>query len=44
MALNSIGQNDRARESFEQLIKLYPEHDTARLAKQAVDRLKFGKP
>ena len=40
MALNAIGQNDRARESFETLMKLYPDHEVARLAKQAVDRLK----
>jgi tol-pal system protein YbgF len=44
LALSSIGQTDRARESFEQLMKLYPEHDSARLAKQQVDRLKLGKP
>jgi tol-pal system protein YbgF len=44
MALSAIGQTERARESFETLMKLYPEIDLARLAKQQVDRLNRGKP
>jgi len=44
IALSAIGQTDRARESFETLMKLYPEVDLARLAKQQVDRLNRGKP
>jgi tol-pal system protein YbgF len=44
IALSAIGQTDRARESFESLMKLFPESDLARLAKQQVDRLNRGKP
>ena len=44
IALSAMGQNDRARESFEALMKLFPEHDTARLAKQQLDRINRGKP
>jgi len=40
MALNAIGQIDRARESFEMLIKQFPDDEMASLAKQALDRLK----
>ena len=39
-----MGQTDRARESFETLMKTYPDHDMARMAKQQVDRLNRGKP
>ena len=38
MALSAMGQTDRARESFETLMKTY-DHDMARMAKQQVDRL-----
>jgi tol-pal system protein YbgF len=44
IALSALGQTDRARESFETLMKLFPEEDLARLAKQQVDRLNRGKP
>jgi tol-pal system protein YbgF len=44
IALSAIGQTDRARESFETLMKVFPESDLARLAKQQVDRLNRGKP
>jgi tol-pal system protein YbgF len=44
MALSAMGQTDRARESFETLMKTYPDHDMARMAKQQVDRLNRGKP
>jgi tol-pal system protein YbgF len=44
IALSALGQTDRARESFEMLMKLYPDIDLARLAKQQVDRLNRGKP
>jgi tol-pal system protein YbgF len=44
MALERLGQLDRARESWETLIKNYPETDAARLAKQALDRLNKGRP
>lgn len=44
VVLSEMGQADRARESFEALIKLYPETDLARLAKQNLDRLKTTKP
>ena len=44
MAYTAIKQEDRARESFETLIKLYPEHDTGRLAKQRLDSLNRAKP
>ena len=44
IALSQMGQTDRARESFEILMKLFPDSDLARLAKQQVDRLNRGKP
>lgn len=44
IVLSETGQTDRARESFEILMKQYPETDLARLAKQQVDRLNRGKP
>ena len=44
IALGQMGQTDRARESFEILMKQFPETDLARLAKQQVDRLNRGKP
>jgi hypothetical protein len=39
-----MGQTDRARESFETLMKTFPDHDMSRMAKQQLDRLKSGKP
>ena len=44
LVFSEIGQADRARESFEILMKQYPETDLARLAKQQMDRLNRGKP
>lgn len=40
LALNAVKQTDRAREAFETLIKQYPDHDMARLAKQNLDRMR----
>jgi tol-pal system protein YbgF len=42
--LDRLGQPDRARESWETLMKQFPESDLARLAKQNLDRLNKGKP
>jgi hypothetical protein len=39
-----MGQADRAKESFETLMKMFPDHDMARMAKQQLDRLNRGKP
>jgi TolA-binding protein len=44
IALSAMGQADRAKESFEALMKNFPDHDMARLAKQQLDRLNKGKP
>ena len=44
VVLSQLGQTDRARESFEMLMKQFPETDLARLAKQQLDRLNRGKP
>lgn len=44
VALSGMGQTERARESFETLMKLYPEHETGRLAKQQLDRINQAKP
>jgi tol-pal system protein YbgF len=44
MALGAMGQTDRARESFETLMKNYPDHEMSRMAKQQLDRLNRGKP
>ena len=44
MALNQMGQADRARESFEMVMKQFPESELARLAKQRLDALKITKP
>ena len=44
LALDRLAQPDRARESWETLIKTYPDSDLARLAKQNLDRLNRGKP
>lgn len=44
LVFSEMGQTDRARESFEILMKQYPETDLARLAKQQMDRLNRGKP
>jgi len=39
MAFERMGQIDRARESWETLLKLYPDAEVARLGKQNLDRL-----
>ena len=44
MAFESLGQVDRARESLESVVKMFPDSDAARLAKQALDRLNRGRP
>jgi len=44
LAFERLGQVDRARESFEAVIKSFPDSDAARLAKQNLDRLNRGKP
>jgi TolA-binding protein len=44
LALEQLGQLDRARESFEGAMKNFPESSAARLAKQAIDRLNRPKP
>jgi tol-pal system protein YbgF len=44
LAFERLGQFDRARESFEAVMKLFPDSDAARLAKQNLDRINRGKP
>jgi tol-pal system protein YbgF len=44
LALERLKQDDRARESYEAVMKSFPETPAARLAKQALDRLNKGKP
>lgn len=44
IVFSEMGQIDRARESFELLMKQFPDSDLARLAKQNLDRLNRGKP
>lgn len=41
LALDRIGQVDRARESFQTVIKNHPDSDAARMAKQALDRMRL---
>ena len=43
LAFENLRQLDRARESFEAVLKNFPASDPARLAKQALDRLNKGK-
>jgi tol-pal system protein YbgF len=43
LAFENLKQLDRARESFEAVVKNFPDSDPARLAKQALDRLNRGK-
>jgi len=43
LAFQNLRQVDRARESFEAVVKQFPDSDPARLAKQALDRLNSGK-
>jgi tol-pal system protein YbgF len=44
LAFERLEQYDRARESYEQVVKEYADTDAARLAKQNLDRLSRGKP
>ena len=44
LALDRLKQPDRAREAFEALIRLHPDSDLARLAKQNLDRIGRAKP
>ena len=44
LAFERLGQADRARESFDAVIKSFPDSDAARLAKQNLDRLNRGRP
>jgi len=44
LALERLLQVDRARESFEAVIKNFPDSDAARLAKQNLDRLNRNRP
>jgi len=44
IVLSELGQTDRARESFEILMKQFADTELARLAKQQIDRLNRGKP
>ena len=44
VAFDRLGQPDRAKESWETLIKNFPDSDLARLAKQQLDRLNRGRP
>ncbi len=43
LAFENLKQMERARESFEAVLKNFPDSDAARLAKQALDRLNKGK-
>ena len=43
-AFEELGQLDRARESYEAVMKNAPDSDAARLAKQSFDRLTSRKP
>jgi tol-pal system protein YbgF len=43
LAFENLKQLDRARESFEAVLKNFPDSDAARLAKQALDRVNKGK-
>jgi tol-pal system protein YbgF len=44
IALERLGQADRARESYEGAVKNFPDSDAARLAQQALTRLNKGRP
>jgi tol-pal system protein YbgF len=44
LAFENLAQLDRARESYELLMKTYPDSDAARLAKQNIARLNRGRP
>jgi tol-pal system protein YbgF len=44
LTFERLGQLDRARESWETLLKMYPDAEVARLGKQNLDRLARAKP
>jgi tol-pal system protein YbgF len=44
MTFERLGQLDRARESWETLLKMFPDAEVARLGKQNLDRLSRGRP
>jgi tol-pal system protein YbgF len=44
MTFERLGQLDRARESWETLLKMFPDSEMARLGKQNLDRLSRGRP
>ena len=44
LAFSELGQFDRARESFEAVIKMFPDSDAARLAKQSLAGVNRAKP
>ena len=44
LAFENLAQVERARESYELLMKTYPDSDAARLAKQNIARLNRGRP
>ena len=44
LSFERLGQIDRARESYEQLMKLHPDSEPARVAKQALDRINRNRP
>ena len=44
LALNSMKQTDRARDAWETLMKQFPDHETARLAKQNMMRVFPARP
>lgn len=44
VAFSSMKQPDQARESFETVIELFPDHEMARLARQQLTRLTQAKP
>jgi tol-pal system protein YbgF len=44
LTFEQLKQFDRARESFEQVMKMFPDSDPARVAKQALDRINRNRP
>jgi TolA-binding protein len=44
LAFENLGQVERARESYELVMKTYPDSEAARLAKQSIARLARGRP
>jgi tol-pal system protein YbgF len=44
LAFENLGQVERARESYELVMKTYPDSEASRLAKQSIARLARGRP